>query len=309
MTRVLVTGGEGRLGRPTVAWLRDRGHDVVAVDRRADATDTLVADLTDPAQAAAVVARVRPDAIVHLAAIAVPFSAPEPTIFAVNTSMAFNVCQAGLNAGVDAVVVASSPTLAGYGNPNGWTPRYLPLDEDHPPAPWHAYGLSKVVLEETVRAFARAAGDRTHFSAVRPCYVITPEEWQGAPTQQGHTVRERLEDPALSAVALFNYVDARDAAALFEALVAGGRAVASGEVFYATAPDALAIRPLAELLPRFHPGTAATAASLTGDRPAFSADKANRLLGWRARHTWRSELTDPPTSVADDRPATTAPNV
>ncbi|MFA9431818.1 NAD-dependent epimerase/dehydratase family protein [Egicoccus sp. AB-alg2] len=304
MSRVLITGAAGRLGRSTVAWFLARGHDVVAVDRVAlDATSeaaghagaaprTVVADLTDADRAAQVVAEARPDAIVHLAAIAVPFSAPEPTIFAVNTAMAFNVCQAGADVGVDAVVVASSPTPIGYGNPRGWTPRYLPLDEDHPLEPWHAYGLSKVVLEETVRAFARAAGDRTRFHAVRPCYVIAPEEWAGAPTQQGHTVRERLLDPALSAVALFNYVDARDAAALFECLVTAGDEVPNGEVFFAAAPDALATAPLAELLPAFHPGTTTAATALTGDAPAFTAAKAQRLLGWTARHTWRHELHD-----------------
>ncbi len=288
--RILVTGSQGRLGRSTVEHLRGAGHEAVGVDVQTGAHTELAADLTDAAAALDVVGRVRPHAIVHLAAIAVAFSAPEHTIMATNSALAFNLCQAGAEHGVDAVAVASSPTLIGYGNPHGWQPAYLPIDEDHPVAPWHAYGLSKVVAEETVRTFSRASGGRTSFSAVRPCYVIAPEEWEGAPTQQGQTVQERLDNPEHAAVALFNYIDARDAAALFERVVTDGRDAANGEVFFASAPDALATRPLSELLPRFHPGTEEAAAHLGEGQPAFSSDKARRLLGWEARRSWRSEL-------------------
>jgi UDP-glucose 4-epimerase len=296
MSRVLVTGGAGRLGRSVVAHLRDRGDEVVSADLATppDGGDGgwVAADLTSLAAARDVVTRVRPEAIVHLAAIAVPFSRPEEEILHTNSALAFNVHQAALDAEVPAVVTASSPTVLGYGAPEGWTPAYLPLDEDHPVRPWNAYSLSKVVAEQTARMFAAQAGGRLRTAAFRPCYVIAPEEWQGAPTQQGHTVQERLDDPALAAPALFNYVDARDAAALFECLVTAGDEVPNGEVFFAAAPDALATAPLAGLLPRFHPETAAAAAALTGDAPAFTAAKAQRLLGWTARHTWRHDLHD-----------------
>ena len=56
------------------------------------------------------------------------------------------------------------------------------------------------------------------------------------------------------------------------------------------ADDALARRPLAELVPRYFPGTAEAASGLTGTAPAFSTAKARRLLGWRPAHRWRDEL-------------------
>lgn len=285
--RVLVTGGAGRLGRSVVAGLADAGHDPVPVDLVG--ADSVHADLTDPEQAHAVIARIRPDALVHLAAIAVPFSRPEPELYRFNTALAFVTLHAAAEAGVPRIVLASSPTVYGYGNPAGWRPGRLPLDEDSPTVPWHAYALSKLAAEQTARMVAVRRPD-LHVSIFRPCFVVAPEDWQGAPTQDGLTITRRLDEPGHAAAALFNYVDARDAADLVAALLDPPRPVPSGEVFLASAPDALAREPLADLLPRHHPGLDAMAAGLTGTRPAFSTAKAQQLLGWTARRTWRSEL-------------------
>ncbi|GAA1831648.1 NAD-dependent epimerase/dehydratase family protein [Microlunatus capsulatus] len=297
--RVLVTGGAGRLGRTVVAGLRARGRTVLSVDR-ADHDDpaSALVDLTDAGATAAVMADFRPDAVVHLAAIAVPFSAPEPVILATNTMLAWTVLTAAVEAGATAVVVASSPTVHGYGAPTGWVPAALPLDEESPARPWNAYSLSKLTAEHVMRTLVAQVGDRVRFAAFRPCYVIAPEEWEGAPTQQGHTVAERLADPALSAPALFNYLDARDAASFVDALLVGLPGIDNGETFLVGADDALATAPLAELLPRFHPGTAAAAGALTGTTPAFANAKARRLLGWAPQHSWRTALVDAPAADA-----------
>lgn len=299
--RMAVTGGAGRLGRSVVAGLRAAGYEVLSLDRAPhDDPSAVVVDLTDAAATTRVLQAHRPDALVHLAAIAVPFSAPEPTILQTNTMLALTVTSAAVEAGVTRVVVASSPTVYGYGAPTGWAPERLPLDEGAPTRPWNAYALSKLVAEQVMGMQVAAVGDRVRFAALRPCYVIAPEEWAGAPTQQGHTVAERLADPALSAPALFNYVDARDAAAFVADLLAALPHIPNGEVFLVGADDALATEPLAELLPRFHPGTREAARGLTGTAPAFSNAKAARLLGWRPRHSWRTAL------VTSDRPVAQA---
>ncbi|MCZ2815259.1 NAD-dependent epimerase/dehydratase family protein [Modestobacter sp. VKM Ac-2984] len=292
--RVLVTGGAGRLGRSVVDGLADAGHEVVSVDVTAapleKAAATFPADLTDLGQAYGVMARYRPDAVVHLAAIAVPFSRPESVIHATNTALAYNVLQAAVDLGVGTVVTASSPTVMGYGSPAGWVPQYLPLDEAHPPRPWNAYGLSKLAAEQTMRMFAAQHGDRVRLAAFRPCFVIAPEEWAGAPTQQGHTVRERIADPRYGGVTLFNYVDARDCADFLDTLLGKAGEVPNGEVFFVGAQDALADAPLAELLPEFSGVASELAAGLTGTAPAFSTAKAEQLLGWTASRSWRTEL-------------------
>ncbi|HLU70629.1 MAG TPA: NAD(P)-dependent oxidoreductase [Nonomuraea sp.] len=292
MTRTLVTGSAGRLGRSLVTSLAQAGHEVIGVDVAPgtpdDAAATLPADLTDLGEAYDVMTRFRPDVVVHLAAIATPFSRTEGVIFRTNTQLAFNVCEAASNSGVSRVVVASSPTVIGYGSPSGWSPSYLPIDEEHPTAPWNAYSLSKVVAEQTMASFARSS--ETRFAAVRPCFVVAPEEWAGAPTQSGHTILERLDHPEIAGVSLFNYIDARDASDMIATLIERLPGLPNGEVFFAGAADALARRPLAELLPAVMPGTSEQATALTDTLPAFTSAKAERMLGWTAKRSWRTEL-------------------
>ena len=294
MTRIAVTGGAGRLGRSLVAGLAERGHEVVSLDRdrgeERDGVEHIAVDLLDREAAHLAVSASRADALIHLAAIAVPFSAPEDVILRTNTVLAHNVLTAGLEARVGRIVAASSPTVLGYGAPGGWLPERLPLDETSPTLPWNAYALSKQIIEDAVRMLARQSEDAARFAVFRPCYVIAPEEWAGAPTQQGHTVRERLDDPALAAPALFNYVDARDVAAFADVLLEALPELPQAETFFVGSDDALAREPLADLLPRFVPGTEALAAGLTGDSPAFSNAKARRVLGWRPQHHWRTAL-------------------
>lgn len=299
---VVVTGGSGRLGRSVVAALLADGNRVTSLDRVPGpaGVDSVEVDLCDGPATEELFRRLAPDAVVHLAAIAVPFSAPELRIFAVNTQMAHSVVEAARLAGADRCLLASSPTVIGYGAPRGWSPTYLPLDENHPVAPANAYALSKVAVEELVAMTVRAHGDDFRIGAFRPCFVISPQEWAGAPTQQGHTLRERLADPGLSAVALFNYVDARDAGEFVRRWLECADVIDNGEVFFVGAADALATAPLADLLPATVPTTAGTAATLTGTTPAFSIDKARRLLGWEPLRSWRTELAGAD-RIGDDR--------
>ncbi|MDR7161612.1 NAD(P)-dependent oxidoreductase [Arthrobacter sp. BE255] len=297
MSRIFVTGGSGRLGRSVVAGLAQAGHEVISVDRDAIPADQLPAgvvqetgDLLAPGEALRLLRETQPDAVIHLAAIAVPFSAPEEIIFGTNTRLAFAVISAATELGIGKIVTASSPTALGYGCPAGWLPDSFPLDERTTPKPWNAYALSKLIAEQTVEMFAAAQGEKIRYAAFRPCYVISPEEWEGAPTQQGHTVAERLADPALSAPALFNYVDARDVAEFLDVLLQKMDSIPNGETFFVGAADALATAPLAELMPRFLPGSDALAAGLTGTSPAFSIAKARELLGWEPKRSWRTEL-------------------
>jgi nucleoside-diphosphate-sugar epimerase len=248
----------------------------------------LVVDLTDADATASALREAKADAVIHLAAIAVPFSAPEDVILRTNAALAMSVLGGAVQAGIGRVVAASSPTVLGYGAP-GWLPDRFPLDERTTPAPSNAYALSKHLVEQTI-AMLRRQRDDIRFAAFRPCYVIAPEEWAGAPPQPGPTVRARLDEPALSAPALFNYVDARDVAAFADVLLQAMLEIPNGETFFVGADDALAREPLAELLPRFVPGSDELAAVLTGTAPAFSTAKARRLLGWRPERSWRTEL-------------------
>lgn len=288
--RILITGSAGRLGRSTALGLAAAGHEVIGADRTvADLADVdeRRTDLADETSVTELLGDTRPDALIHLAAISVPFSAPERDILVTNTTIAHTVLAAAAAAGVGRVLAASSPTVIGYTIP-AWRPSYLPLDEAHPIAPTHAYALAKTVLEELVRTFSRTAAGA--FGFYRPCYVVSPEEWAGAPTQQGHTMAERLADPALAAVSLFNYVDASDAADFAAAWLDAPASAVDGEGFFVGATDALTVRPVADLWRDYAPAFGEAADALTGTSPVFSSAKAERLLGWRARRSWRDEL-------------------
>lgn len=293
MSRVIVTGGAGRLGRSVVTALAEAGHDVVSIDQTAldglPATQVSV-DLLDLDAAARAFSEIAPEAVVHLAAIAVPGALPDPDIYRINTQLVWSVLQASLDSGVQKMLLASSPTVMGYGSPSGWEPAYLPLDEKHPTAPWNGYGTSKVAMEQIVQMAVRQHGHRMRFGAFRPCYVIAPEEWAGAVTQQGHTVAERIANPELSAVALFNYVDARDAGAFVDAWIRRADDVPNGSTFFVGAPDALYDGDTADGIRRYLPAAAGAADQLSGTQSMFSSENAARLLGWRATRLWRDEL-------------------
>lgn len=282
--RIMVTGAAGRLGRSVHLALLEAGHEVTGVDR---AGTDVSADLLEPVQLERVMTDAAPEAVVHLAAISVPFSAPELTILRTNATLTFAVLDAAVRHGVPRVLTASSPTAIGYGTP-AWTPDYLPLDEAHPLRPRHAYALSKQVMEETVAMFVRAHGASTTFGWFRPCYIVSPEEWAGALTQQGHTIVERLRDPRLAAVSLYNYVDSRDAAAFVDAWLARCTTAPNGAGFFVGAADAMALRPVAELGELA--GLGAAASAITGTSPVFSTALAESLLGWRPTRSWRTEL-------------------
>jgi UDP-glucose 4-epimerase len=301
VSRYIVTGGAGRLGRSVVRVLADAGHEVVSIDRVTIPelpAEQLQLELLDRVATQEAFTRLQPDGVVHLAAIAVPFSSPDAEIFATNTALAFSVLEGALASGAQSSLFASSPTVIGYGAP-GWAPVSLPIDERHPVAPSNGYALSKQAIEALVQMAVRRYGDRMRFGAFRPCYVIAPEEWEGAPTQQGHTVTERLDDPQLASVALFNYVDARDAGEFVLAWLTQADRVPNGSCFFVGAADSFVREPVATALARLVPEVAAFTQELGPRSPVFSSDLAYDLLGWRAHRSWRTELhTQEEVSVA-----------
>ena len=134
--KVLCTGGAGRLGTVVARRLADKCNLTLLDLRRPDDgilqklpfVDTDMCDYGALARAFA-----GQDAIVHLAAIPNPRTAPPDVTFKTNVQGAWSVLQAAEDAGVKRVVVASSDSVFGLSyNPPDWPPQFLPVDETHP---------------------------------------------------------------------------------------------------------------------------------------------------------------------------------
>jgi GDP-4-dehydro-6-deoxy-D-mannose reductase len=147
--RVVVTGAGGFLGRHLVRELASRGAETVAVDRAE-------ADVCDAAAVADLVARTRPDAVVHLAAqsrVAHSFADPGET-FRVNVLGTVAVLEAVRRHAPRArILVASSAEVYGAVGADA-----LPVVESAPLAPVNPYGASKVAAEAAALQFHRAHG-------------------------------------------------------------------------------------------------------------------------------------------------------
>ena len=283
--RILVTGGSGRLGQFVIRDLVDHGHDVVNADRRppvpggpagAPPVRFVETDLGDVGQVAGALAGC--DAVVHLGAIPAPYSHADEVVFVNNTRATFASLQAASLVGVRRAAIASS--VSAYGTawaPRPFPPRYAPLDEEHPLLNHDAYGLSKEVDERTGEMFHRRDGMAV--AALRFHWVALPAE-----------AAARAADLAVDPTAddwwrlLWGYVDARDAASACRlAVEADGIGF---EAFNVIAADTLCDVSTEELIRR-HAPQVEIRGSIPGTASGFSTEKARRLLGYEARHSWR----------------------
>lgn len=138
-TTALVTGGSGFVGRHLIAHLREQGDEVVAVDRASDGVD-----ITDAAAIDAVISRVAPDVVYHLAGwadVGGSWKAPVDA-FRANAEGTLNVLSSASAAGVKRVLAVSSADVYGIVRPDE-----LPLTEDSPLRPASPYAASKVAAD------------------------------------------------------------------------------------------------------------------------------------------------------------------
>jgi dTDP-4-dehydrorhamnose reductase len=139
MTRWLVTGAAGMLGRDLTALLADRGEEFTALGR-ADL------DITDDAAVAAAVSSVKPDVVVNCAAWTAVDAAEEheDEALAINGYGAANLAAACGLAGALLVHPSTDYVFDGQAG--------TPYAENAPTAPAGAYGRTKLAGERAVNA-------------------------------------------------------------------------------------------------------------------------------------------------------------
>jgi len=280
MSRIVVTGGSGKLGRAVVAELTGHGNEVVNLDV-VPARSTIKIDLTDYGQTVEALTGIddrydKVDAVVHLAAIPAPGLTANAATFQHNITVTYNVFAAARAAGITNVVWASSETLLGipFDNP----PPYIPLDEDYPARPESRYALVKH-LEETMAAEFCRWNPRLKMIGLRFSNVMEPADYAAFPSYDA--------DPSARRWNLWGYIDARDGAqAVRKALAYEATGM---EIFIIANADTVMSRASADLAAEVYPGVKITK-ELGEHETLLSIDKARRLLGYEPAHSWRSTV-------------------
>ncbi len=282
--RVLVTGSSGGLGRAVTADLLAAGYEVVGADRTLPATvpagmQPIGWDGRDVELLVKAMSGCR--ALIHLAAIPVPWQHPDEVVFSNNTTATFIALQAAAQERIRRVAIASS--VSAYGMP--WSPQptrasYLPLDEQHPMRNYDPYGLSKEVDERTAAMFARrhqmsVAALRFHWIATRDAQLM-----RVAALRSDQDWPKQLRE-------LWGYVDVRDAARACRLAVEASRETPFGFVpLNIVAADSLIEESIGELVAA-HAGEIEVRDALPPGRGAFDIRRAREVIGWVPQHSWR----------------------
>jgi UDP-glucose 4-epimerase len=284
--KVVITGAHGKVGRAATQALVDAGHEVLAVDLTRPTFDTGVApiapykmaDLTDAGSAFAVTAGA--DAVVHVAAIPQPTGNPAHVVFETNIMSTFNMIEAAVRFGVKRFVYVSSESVGGWFFPErDFLPDYAPVDEEHPVHPQDPYGLSKLFGEHLMDA-AVARSDIRAIS-IRPSTVHTEDNYEG-------NLGPQVRDASVLSANLWSYIDVYD---LADAIVLATESDLPGhEVFYIASPDNAGGHDFAAVLKEYYGDSIELRDLDRVDASGISTAKAQRMLGWVPKRSWRDYL-------------------
>ena len=292
--RILFTGGSGKAGKHSVAYLLEQGHSVLNLDqvnfdhpkvltRLADITDAgqvfdvmgSYANYDELAQGAGVP---KFDAVVHFAAVPRLLMTSDNECYRVNTLGTYNVIDAAIKMGVRKVIFASSETTYGICFADGEVkPDYLPIDEEHPTIPEDSYAMSKVVNEATAQSFQRRTGIDIY--GLRINNVIEPHEYV-------EIFPAFMKDPDLRRRNIFSYIDARDLGQMVQkCLQTDGLGY---QVFNVSNDDHSVGLTSEELIKTYYQHVPLK----TKDIPKsfYSNEKAKSLLGFEPRYSWRDYI-------------------
>lgn len=281
MKKVVITGGNGLLGKVVVEHFVKEGYKVVSVDRTRAVNPkakSMVADLTKLGECYGILEGA--DAVIHLAAIPVAYSHPNEVTFQNNVMSTYNILEACGGLGIQKAVIASSESSYGICFAKGQLlPKYVPIDEDHPQLPEDCYGLSKVVNEETGAMFHRRTGMQV--VSMRIGNVITAEKYKDFP--------DFIDNINARARILWSYIDARDAARAFQQAI---ELDGLGCVAINLANDNTSMNITNdELMKANYPEVTDIRQPLDNYDSLLSNKRAKELLKWTPIYNWRNEVS------------------
>ena len=193
---VLVVGGAGYIGSHTCLDLANKGFKPVVYDNFSNGHREFVkwgpaeeGDIRDRARLDEVLAKHKPAAILHFAAlIEVGESVKDPVSFYENNVIGtLTLLSAAQAAGVKAFVFSS--TCATYG-----LPQSVPLDESHRQVPINPYGRTKYIVEQALADYDQYKGLRSvvlrYFNAAGADFEGRIGEWH---TPETHAIPLAIE--------------------------------------------------------------------------------------------------------------------
>ncbi len=279
---IVVTGALGGAGK----WIVDRlraDYEVLALDQRLPTTTGIEdvsfqkVDLTQQGPVWEMILDADPSTVVHFGNIPHQENHAGGEVYENNAVSTFHVLEAAGRAGAD-IVWASSETVYGTHWPEPKLPEYLPVDEEHPVAPWNGYETSKLAGEAAAKRVANAFD--VSVTTMRPTWIQYPGHYQITP------IRKSFDFESAGRFGnLWSYVDIRDVVSFVEAAI--DEAPAGHEVYNVFGPDnflgvdtADAIEAGYDSLPE--------ECWLEDDEPAYTNAKATATLGWEPEQSWKT---------------------
>lgn len=275
LPRILVTGGDGRVGSAVVTRLLEAGHPVTTISLP-DAVPhagvrVIRGDARDPDAVSAALDDV--EAVAHLAAHPTPRGRSATEVFGNNVTATFSVLWTAAERGVRRFVIAGSVNAIGLlFHPHRPLPARYPLDETTPADIGDPYSLSKRTDEDTLRAVCRAFD--ASGVAIRMPMMVRPTD--AAPLRAW--AREHAADGARDG---WGWLDVRDGAEAFRLALVGD--YTGAHVVQVAAPTTLQELPTTELLARYAPDVPVEG-RFPGHAAPIDTSRARQLLGFVPRH-------------------------
>ena len=295
-SKIFVTGGSGKAGKHLIPYLLKKDYSVVNANLTPlliDGVDNINLDVTKSGEVFNAlsgysnIAELKSGngikefkAVIHLAAIPMILIKPDNETFRINTIVTYNVIEAATKLGIKKIIFASSETTYGFcfaeGNP---IPKWLPIEEDYETSPTDSYGLSKVLNEQTGKAFQKRTGIDIY--ALRIGNIIEPNEYQ--------RFKEFCKNPRVRLRNLFNYIDARDLAQAIELCIK--KDGLGYEVFNVTHNNNSVNLTTKEIIQEFFPNVQLKR-KMDEYEAILSSKKIRNMLGFKPEHDWKNYYHD-----------------
>ncbi|MCY4115627.1 MAG: NAD(P)-dependent oxidoreductase [Caldilineaceae bacterium] len=298
MTRSLVVGGSGYIGRELVRQLAARGDEVTVLGRSPQPEGMpgrwLQGDITSSDSIAAVLGGLDPEIIYHVASL--PGDTGDPLqMVTVNLLGLTHLLVYARDAGVKRFVLSSSiSAYEWYPATKFAPPDYMPVDEEHPARPKDMYASTKLLQEVLAFTFYHQYG--LPVSALRLTAVVGPGGRGGGRGWREFAEMlaegESVQIPHFSLDELCHYVDLRDVARMHIAV--GEHPNAAGEFFNCCGPGPTRGSEFAAILESIIPGirveTGFPWSMAQGGEIEFDMSKAKRLIDFEPRYSMRETI-------------------